>query len=496
MRAVELFYRAIDRGNEAARINLAHALAYIERGDEVIPELLKVDCESLSTYDKVLYYRVKSLHEETSGDLRTALSDAETAWQLVQTAPQFSILAPDILSQLAVLNGRVGQAKRALAFIEQNVAITSGVDAIRARIHRIQILIALGRFSHAIAELSSLQDSTVPRHLLAILRIHMAEAEWAFGRVSKSISLFEEALEIAANLDIGYEEFLARVCLAYLYGHEGNLDVAYEHLSNAERLVGDRSDRLTYRFREILLRRLSGAIGSVEAITELRNVESELEKMGARQEQGWIKLHVARELWLTGSNEYQVELRGIEQIATELMNPALLSRELPLVDDFAFVVFAESRSLSTSRGGLEVTSLGATELRLDGSPIHLPLTRGIEMICYFLENGSASLQQILSDLFPNYKPRSARSYFHQFRHQLTKSVEGISVDYDRDSGQYRLVSAIPIDWDVTRLRLGEEDLVGLSFLPNSSSPWVIKLNETLESARRTLNTSSGKKAPH
>ena len=478
MRAVELFYRAIDRGVEAARINLAHALAYIERGDEVIPELLRVDREALPIYDKVLYYRVKSLHEETSGDLLTALADAETAWSLVQQAPQFSILAPDILSQLAVLNGRVGQAKRALDFIEQNLTIAAGVDAIRARIHRAQILITLGRFSSAISELSALQQSDVPKHLIAILQIHLAEAEWALGNIKHAISLFEEAADLAAELEIGYEEFLARISLATLLGRENRIDLADEHLGYAERLVGDRSDRLNYRFREILLSRQRGSIGATEAIPELRTVEAELGKMGACQEQGWVKLHIARELWGLGVEDYQDVLQELNCLAQELMNPAFLTRELVLVPEFAKVV---TTVLAMPEGGpgLEIRSLGMIEVRLEGKQVRLPLTRGPELLCYFLEHGSASLGQIMSDLFENYKLRSARSYFHQFRHQLAKHIAGLSIEFDRDTGKYRIISEISIDWDVTRLRLGDSTLVGLEFLPGSSSSWVRKLNAQL-----------------
>lgn len=64
LKAVELFHRAVARGSEGARINLAHAFFYIERKNEMLIELQKVNFNELSTYDQVLFFRVKSYYDE------------------------------------------------------------------------------------------------------------------------------------------------------------------------------------------------------------------------------------------------------------------------------------------------------------------------------------------------------------------------------------------------------------------------------------------------
>lgn len=479
MRSVELFYRAIARGVDAARINLAHALGYIERGDEVIPELLKVERSQLSTYDKVLYYRVKSLHEETSGDLRTALRDAETAWELVQGAPQFSILAPDILSQLAVLHGRVGRAQAALNFIDKNLSISSGVDALRARIHRAHILITLGKFTHAVAELEALDLTIAPKYLVSIVHVYLGEAEWALGNLERSVHQFESAVDTAAELDIGFEEFLARIGLALLYGVRGNLELAFEHLGYAERLVGDRSDRLYFRFREIHLRRISATLGATEAINELRTVADELGKMGALQEQGWVRLHIANELWQLGEPEFERELDDIRTLSLLLQNPSFLSRELALLPHFSEVV-AKVLDKAHSRRTLHVHTLGEEGLTLDGTPVRLPLRRGVEILAYFLEQPKVTLETLTRDLFPNSKPRTARSYFHQFRYQMSRSIGGVSIDFESTERVYQLKSKdVTILWDVEALRAGDESLRDREFLPKSRSYWARSLGEKI-----------------
>lgn len=477
LRSVELFYRAIARGVDAARINLAHALAYIERGDEVIPELLKVNRDQLPIYDQVLYFRVKSLHEESSGyDLKTALQDAHTAWNLVQTSPHFSLLAPDILSQLAVLNGRIGKAQTALEFIDRNLAIATGVDALRARIHRARILITLGQFSEAITELEQLRDSPAPKHLVSIIQVYLGEAEWALGNLDRSIAYFTAAATTATELDIGFEEFLARTSLALLHAVNGHRDTAFEQLSHAERLVGDRSDRLYFRFREIFLSRKVGSMSATEAITGLRTVATELGKMGALQEQGWVRLHVAHELWKSKSVEFQDELDELRKLSLLLQNPAFLTRELTLMPEFAEIV-EEAIGFTRSRKVLRIRTLGDEALHLDGVPVHLPLRRGVELLTYFLEHKTISLKTLLHELFPDEKPRTARSYFHQFRFQLCRNIDGLSIAYDRKSRRYSLERQdVAVYWDVEALRAGDDSLLGRTFLPSATSQWAQRLN--------------------
>jgi tetratricopeptide (TPR) repeat protein len=487
MRAVELFYRAIARGVDSARINLAHALGYIERGDEVLPELLRVDSDRLSIYDKVLFYRVKSLHEETNGDLRTALQDAEKAWNLVQATPQFSILAPDILSQLAVLHGRIGRAQAALSFIDKNLSIATGVDGLRARIHRAHILITFGKFSQALLELDLLDLTIAPRYLHAIVRVYRGEAEWGLNNLATAMDHFEAAAELAVELEIGFEEFLARVELAVLHANANNLDSAHEYLRDAERLVSDRSDRLYFRFREILTQRLSNSIDGMAAVAELNTVADELGKMGALEEQGRVRLHIAHELWRQGSSEYLRELSAIDDLAGILQNPSFMSRELVLLPDFAPILCEASyphiAAGHSDSGVLVVESLGAERLVFNAKQTLLPLRRAVELFAYFLQHQRVELNRVIVDLFPDEKPKTAKSYFHQFRYQLARTIPGVAILFDRHSRQYWLSTSISVIWDVDEIRRGAAKLDGRRFLPSSSSNWVETLNQELAQLR-------------
>jgi tetratricopeptide (TPR) repeat protein len=122
--ALSAFVRAGQRGAIGARVNQAHALMFLDRSEESTRILEQVDPERLSRYDQVLYFRVRSLDEETGGNIRLALRHAEEAWRRVQGIPEFSVLAPSVLAQLGVLYARYGRAQRALWHLERGIQMT------------------------------------------------------------------------------------------------------------------------------------------------------------------------------------------------------------------------------------------------------------------------------------------------------------------------------------------------------------------------------------
>lgn len=146
--ALEHFFRAVQGGEIAARINLAHLLRFLERGEEAARELRKVRPETLAPYDRVFLLRVTSLDEENNGNLREALRSAEEAWKRVQGLAEFPLLAPPILAQLGILHGRIGRAQRSLWFLERGLQVTSGLENTKVRMRRIPVLANLGRLCH------------------------------------------------------------------------------------------------------------------------------------------------------------------------------------------------------------------------------------------------------------------------------------------------------------------------------------------------------------
>ena len=291
--ALAAFYRAVERGVECARVNLAHLLRFLDRGEESARELDAVDSSKLSRYDQVLYFRVKSIHEETNGNIRLAMAHGEEAWRLVQGIPEFDILAPSVLAQLGVLFGRYGRAQRALWHLERGIQITSGLEQVKVRLKRALVLTSLGRYLEARAELDSLPEVELASALSAERLLLLGDVALSLNELPRAISFYRASIGEASRGEISYEEFLCRLPLVPIYAFSGDFDAAEQQLGRAQALISDKTDRLSFRFREVLLNRWRAQYSSSHSLSELAAVAQRFNDMGLLQEMGWVRLHCA-----------------------------------------------------------------------------------------------------------------------------------------------------------------------------------------------------------
>src|SRR5690606_5564123 len=120
-----------------------------------------------------------------------------------------------------------------------------------------------------------------------------------------------------------------------------------------------------------------------------------------------------------GKSEYTLELDALQALSVTLQNPSFLAREWALLPELQKLAQeSHPRIAGSTTTVLEVFTLGEERVALDGEPLHIPLRRGVEVLAYLLEKKAVTLQDVMDDVFPNDNPKSAKSYFHQFRHQL------------------------------------------------------------------------------
>lgn len=334
--AIAAYRQAIDGGCQAARINLAHSLAFVDRADEIVGQLEQVNFERLSVYDRVLYLRVKSLNDERNGQLHVALQQAEHAWRLVQGSPEFTLLAPKLLNQLGILHGRIGRAQRALWYLDRNLEISVGDEKTRVHVTRVRVLNSLGMIREARQEFELL--TSAPEQYAAIVQLRNAEMSWAEGNVDRAMREYADAVRLAQKLQQTFEEFQASLDLALLLARFRDKNYA-SLLAKAQRLIADRSDRLLFRFREILIFMWEGRYSAPHTAAELATVAASFGEMGLLQEQGWVNAHIAHALHVTGDAEGSCStLDSLTALAVTLQNPAFLIREWQLMPDFSIDV--------------------------------------------------------------------------------------------------------------------------------------------------------------
>lgn len=481
--ALHFLTRAAKGGEAGARINIAHLLPFLERGDEASDELARVDFDQLSEYDKALYFRVESILAETSGNLRNALSAAEEAWRRIQAIPEGPILAPSVLAQLAVLHGRIGRSQRALWFLERALDVTSGNEKLKLRIRRAAVLLVLGRYQEAGNELALLDVEQAPDNLQVERMWLLGEIAAASGNARTAIQRYQAGIEMAERLQFKYEELLCRLALVCQFGSRGDTDAAREHLVRAQALLTDKGDRLVFRFREVLLLRWSGEYSAQHALVELESLQSEFGAMGLLQEQALVRLHKAELLRQLGRDSFSKELDELQSLAVSLQNSSLLAREWLLLPELQRIALeTHPRIAGKTHSVLEVFTLGEERILLNSIVVHLPLRRGIEILAYLLDKKAASLNQILADVFPGEKLQSAKSSFHQFRNQLREQLKELDVAYDSETKLYHIRTDIDIAWDVAEVRSRQAKLPPGRFLPSSSSDWARNVDRELRTA--------------
>jgi len=485
-KALDAFSSAVAEGEEAARINLAHLLRFLERGEEATGQLRSVRLELLNEYDRVFYYRIVSINEENNGNLREALKAAEEAWKRIQGLPEYSLLAPSILSQLGVLHSRIGRAQRSLWFLERSIQMTKDVDNLKARLRRSAVLNLLGRHREATTELDALMSEGLPDNFIPELHINRAEVAWAAGNLDLASLEFQKCIDSCERVQAAYEEFVARLSLTAIACTKEEYPTATKHLNRAQELISDKSDRLSYRFREVHLNYARGEYSTSHAASELIALDQDFGEMGLLQEQAFVKLHRAALQQSESKRAMQRLLEEVVSLTMTLQNRAFLAREWTVLSGLRRSARSTHPALiGDTEAILELRTLGEERIILAGSDVRLPLRRAVELLAYFLEHKAVTFDQVRTDLFSEDKHRTAKSYFHQFRHQLKEHVEGLEIEYDAESRMYRLKSEIDILWDVADLRAGRRSEVAGPFLPSCASDWALTLDHALERFRTT-----------
>lgn len=483
-KALRHFERAVAMGEVAARINLAHLLRFLERSDESSALLRTVSPEQLSEYDRVFYFRIVSVDEENNGNLREALRAAEEAWRQVQSIPEYGILAPAILAQLGLLHSRIGRAQRALWFLDRALQITDGAEHLKTRLRRALVLQNLGRHNEASAELDSLERNGLPSAYVPELQFYRGELYWSARKPNEAEAAFRTAIAVAREHQLVYEEFIASLSLVGLTLIRGEAQTAAPHLERAQELVSDKTDRLNFRFREVQYMHVSGRYSAAHAEHELEALDEEFMKMGLLQEQAFVKLHRSGLLQRLNDGRYRRVLEELRALSVAMQSRAFLSREWMAFPDLQRLARQTHPDLAGATDSiLELHTLGEERLLLAGEPVRIPLKRAPEVLAYFLEHKAVSLERLLQDVFPDEKVRSAKSYFHQVRHQLKEHIEGLEIEFDRETRLYRLKSEVDILWDVAELRAGRHVAQTGPFLPGSGNDWALLLDHALERYR-------------
>jgi DNA-binding SARP family transcriptional activator len=448
-RAKVLLSQAVRRGCGAARIQLAMAhggLFQLERAESV---LAQVDTGALEAFDQVLAFRAAGMLAVARGQRKLALAHFEHAWEIALIDEDSEPLRPSVAQQLAIQYHLSGRDARAETFFD--LALPGLNDLKRGRLLATRALCRtyLGDFAGANQDLqvaaNLMQDSNwrLLPHIGAAL-------ERAQGQTREAIAAFLRVSGTAS--DDPETELFVELELTALYTELDLFDQAHEHLTRAKQLSGQ-----PYQDAAIDLR--AGALLARQAdplaLPALERAANAFTALGSDREAAWAALHLAE-----ACLRLQMPARADAAIRQALtfrhaLGPAVLQielRTLPVLLGFlaaqpkhvGHVMFEDWRSRNPTQPlRLEVRLFGDAGVFVDGVPVKLRYKRSLEVLAHLILRPAGRMKNVLTDLFTDDPPATARSYVHQVRYDLEKSGAGLRIDFDKASRTYTLESDGP-----------------------------------------------------
>src|SRR5690606_8449463 len=203
------------------------------------------------------------------------------------------------------------RSQRALWFLERGMSSTIGTERIKVRLRRASVLVGLGRQHEARLELQSTDMEYAPANCQGERNYLLGEISLAQGNPRDAIQKYTHAISLASKLGFNYEELLSRLALVTILGARKDFAGATEHITRAQELISDKADRLSFRFREVLLMLWQGRYTPAHAMEELEDLIEKFGEMGLLQEQSAVRLHRA-DLLRTLGRPFSSELDDLQ----------------------------------------------------------------------------------------------------------------------------------------------------------------------------------------
>jgi tetratricopeptide (TPR) repeat protein len=493
--AKNILLNARARGCHAAGIELASVYRHLGLLDLSRAAFDGVDLERLSVLDRALALREKGAQLHTAGDASGAIAVLEQAWAVAHEAPLGRLALTAIGHALGVSYADRGLDRRAAVYLTDALARAHPARSVQLRAARALCLAYLGELEPAEQDLRAAMDD---QDLVPVAAPYLEYVSGVFevvrGHIDSADAHFAQSAALARSGQEPETEAYALLGRCAIATSGGREDHAYGYLCRARSLsMSEKVDALV-QLREgaILARRGDGA-----AIAVLEAAAAIFARLGLLREEAWAWLQAAAAHLASANRDGALTaLSRATHLRWTLASAGPLVFELRMVpavsewiatlgdDDYAKGLRHDLITVSaTPESSLELRTLGANELLLDGRCVRLDLRRSLEVLTYLLDHPNVPLEQVLLDLFPDSDGAHGRNYFHQVRYALARAVPGLQVPYDRDTRTYRVsLDGLAVHSDVDRLRRavdhggerGLDDALTLHrgpFLPHAESEW-------------------------
>lgn len=441
--AKDILLAATGRGNRVAAIELATAYRHLGQMALAAEYIEGLQTLVLQPFDQALMLREKGLLLYSRGELRAALGCLERAWAASFNDDLGRYIRPSIGHALAMNHAALGHYQRSIPLFERAIAESNSSVQVHALAGYASSLINIGDFDAARTVLER-ADAVLPLAPVAgaVVLYVRGLLERSLGHYASASGYLVNASEVARRLGEQETETYAELALAAVRTASGEQQDAGYNLARARRLCSTDLLMSLYKLRQGALLVQHGLFQGIQAL------EVALEYFighDISREAAWTSLHLteghlkmgnialaqkslqkAHECLHNLDVQYpaQVELRALPHVLQHL-------KRFPK-DHLSYQLYL----LSKPKHGqlpleVELQLLGSTQVLLDGNRVKFGLRRSVELWWYMLErtNQQVTLEQVLTDLFPEDTGERARKYFHQARYDLQRVIPGLRIEY-------------------------------------------------------------------
>ena len=503
LEAKDLLVRAVARGEQAARIELATVERHLGRLSAAQACLQALVLSKLDAFDTCLARRELGAIALSLGKLPEAVEHLEAAWAIASGDPWSAALKPQVAQLLGFVLSQQGLGRQAVHYLDQAVRLAQPGRRAYPLIARALALVYDARFEQAERDLTLLGAGPALQPNAGVLRTFvLGELRRSQGRWREAREALESAVRLARAAADPQAEFHALLALSSVLCAQGELNDALGAISRAEALAGDDRDRAFLNLRRGSWRLSAGGDGE----RDLQGALQGFRALPGGREAAWSLVQLARSS--LGANHPAQACKHLEDavsLCQGLGGSGVLVSELRLAPAVADFIAAQPEnsyvhwglagwraSHGVAPSSVRLLTLGRESLVVDDHAARLTLRRTIEILVYVLAHPGLTLERLLAALWPDEAPRRASSYFHQTRHQLAKAVPGLAISFDGESRTYRVsTSGFDLFCDYTEVKrlLSTESEDGFQqalelyrgpFLDSVDTQWARLERETME----------------
>ncbi len=181
-----------------------------------------------------------------------------------------------------------------------------------------------------------------------------------------------------------------------------------------------------------------------------------------------------------------LELGGLPRVQALLLTEAPVAWKKALMPE----LHAAKEVAVVAVKHIQLVTLGAAEVRVDGHVLHFDMTRTVEILAFLLQNPDSNREKILSALFADADPRKSGNYFHKARQNLKALTTAFGIEYDTNHKTYAVKVHANLYWDVQAVQhilsttddnriISAINAYAGEFLPLASSEWAIREREAM-----------------